>query len=307
MFCLRVPYFVVKTFRQLDNIASGQRCSDSSLCSFLFKEKAEKNISLRKCVMTLLESKVIFITGASSGIGQACAVEFAKHGARLILAARRKERLDALAANLSKEHKAEVLTISLDVRDQKAVQKAIEGLPAEWANVDILLNNAGLSRGLEKIQEGVIQNWEEMIDTNIKGLLYVTRAVLPGMVQRNSGHIVNIGSIAGHEVYPGGNVYNATKYAVRALNKAMRMDLFGSDIRVTSIDPGMAETEFSLVRFHGDSQRAAKVYQGVRPLTAGDIAQAVVWACSRPPHVNIEQMIITATDQAAAAMVNRKQ
>ncbi len=257
--------------------------------------------------MQNLKNKIVLITGASSGIGQASAVEFAKLGAKLVLAARRKERLDVLSAKLSKEYKSEVLTISLDVRDQKAVQKAIEGLPAEWAEIDILLNNAGLSRGLEKIQEGIIQNWEEMIDTNIKGLLYVTRAVLPGMIQRNAGHIVNIGSIAGHEIYPGGNVYNATKYAVRALNKAMRMDVFGSDIRVTSIDPGMAETEFSLVRFRGDAEKAKKVYQGTRPLQAGDIAEAVVWSCSRPPHVNIEDMVITATDQAAAAMVNRKQ
>lgn len=255
----------------------------------------------------ILQNKIVFITGASSGIGQASAVEFAKLGARLILAARRKDRLDVLAAKLSKEHKSEVLTITLDVRDQKEVQKVIEGLPAEWANIDILLNNAGLSRGLEKIQEGVIQNWEEMIDTNVKGLLYVTRAVMPGMVKRNSGHIVNIGSIAGHEVYPGGNVYCATKFAVRSLNKAIRMDAFGTSIRVTSIDPGLAETEFSLVRFRGDAEKAKKVYQGTRPLQAGDIAEAVVWACSRPAHVNIENIIIMPTDQAAVSMVNRKQ
>ena len=257
--------------------------------------------------MQNLKNKIILVTGASSGIGQACAVEFARQGARLILAARRKDRLDELASKLIKEHKAEVLTISLDVRDQKAVQKAIEGLPAEWTNIDILLNNAGLSRGLEKIQEGDIRNWEEMIDTNIKGLLYVTRAVLPGMVKRNEGHIVNIGSIAGHEVYPAGNVYNATKFAVKALNKAMRLDVFGTDIRVTSIDPGMVETEFSLVRFRGDKQRADKVYQGVRPLKPEDVAEAVVWCCARPAHVNIEDMIITPTDQASPSMVNRKQ
>ena len=257
--------------------------------------------------MQHLKNKIILVTGASSGIGQACAVEFARQGARLILAARRKDRLDILASKLSKDHKAEVLTISLDVRDQKAVQKAVEGLPAKWADIDILLNNAGLSRGLEKIQEGVIQNWEEMIDTNIKGLLYVTRAVLPGMVTRNSGHVVNIGSIAGHEVYPAGNVYNATKFAVKALNKAMRLDVFGTNIRVTSIDPGMVETEFSLIRFRGDKQRADKVYQDVRPLQAEDVAEAVVWCCARPAHVNIEDMIITPTDQASPSMVNRKQ
>jgi len=265
------------------------------------------NNNEKTAVMIEFKNKIVLITGASSGIGQASAVEFAKHGAKLILAARRKDRLDELASKLVNEHKAEVLTLELDVRNQKDVQKAIDGLPAEWANIDILLNNAGLSRGLEKIQEGVIQNWEEMIDTNIKGLLYVTRAVMPGMVKRNSGHIVNIGSIAGHEVYPGGNVYCATKHAVKALNKAMRMDAFGTNIRVSSIDPGMAETEFSLVRFRGDSEKAKKVYQGTRPLQAEDIAQAVVWSCTRPSHVNIEDMIITATDQASATMVNRKQ
>lgn len=257
--------------------------------------------------MQSLKNKTVLITGASSGIGQASAVQFAQLGAKLILAARRKDRLDELASKLAKEHKAEVHTISLDVRDQKAVQKIIEGLPAEWANIDILLNNAGLSRGLEKIQEGIIQNWEEMIDTNVKGLLYVTRAVMPGMVKRNSGHIVNIGSIAGHEVYPSGNVYNATKHAVKALNKAMRMDVFGTAIRVTSVDPGFVETEFSVVRFHGDQQRADKVYQGMTPLRPEDIAEAVVWACSRPAHVNIEDIIIMPTDQAAITMVNRKQ
>lgn len=255
--------------------------------------------------MTELKNKIVFITGASSGIGQASAVEFAKLGAKLILAARRKDRLDALAAKLSKEHKSEVLTISLDVRDQKAVQKAIDNLPAEWANIDILLNNAGLSRGLDKIHQADVRNWDEMIDTNIKGLLYVTRAVMPGMVKRNTGHIVNLGSIAGHEVYPSGNVYNATKYAVKALNKAMRMDAFGTDIRVTSIDPGFVETEFSLVRFRGDGERAQKVYQGMRPLTAQDIAEAVIWSCSQPPHVNIEDMVIMPTDQASISMVNR--
>ncbi|MBI5805652.1 SDR family oxidoreductase [candidate division TA06 bacterium] len=257
--------------------------------------------------MQNFSNKIVLITGASSGIGQASAVEFAKLGAKLVLAARRKDRLDQLAARLIKEYKIEVLTIALDVRNQKDVQKAIDELPIEWANIDILLNNAGLSRGLEKIQEGVIQNWEEMIDTNVKGLLYVTRAVMPGMVQRNSGHIVNIGSIAGHEVYPAGNVYNATKHAVKALNKAMRMDAFGTSIRVTSVDPGFAETEFSVVRFHGDQQRADKVYQGMTPLRPEDIADAVVWACSRPAHVNIEDIIIMPTDQAAVSMVNRKQ
>jgi serine 3-dehydrogenase len=258
-------------------------------------------------MMLTLRDKIVFITGASSGIGQASAVEFAKQGARLILAARRRERLEELKAHLEKEYKAKIHLITLDVRTQKDVQKAVDELPAEWAGIDILLNNAGLSRGLEKIYEGVLINWEEMIDTNVKGLLYVTRAVMPGMVQRNAGHIINIGSIAGHEVYPSGNVYNATKHAVKALNKAMRMDAFGTDIRVTSIDPGFVETEFSLVRFRGDGERAKKVYQGMRPLRAQDIAEAIVWSCTRPAHVNIEDMIIMPTDQAAVTMVNRKQ
>ncbi|MBI4726076.1 SDR family oxidoreductase [candidate division TA06 bacterium] len=255
-----------------------------------------------------LKNKIVFITGASSGIGRACAIEFAKAGAKLILAARRKERLVELAGEISKINKNLVTTLLVfDVRKQKEVEEAINKLPAQWSDIDILLNNAGLSRGLEKIQEGVIQNWEEMIDTNIKGLLYVTRAVMPGMVKRNSGHVVNIGSIAGHEVYPAGNVYNATKYAVKALNKAMRMDVFGTNIRVTSIDPGFVETEFAIVRFHGDQQRADKAYQGMAPLRPEDIAEAVVWSCTRPAHVNIEDIIIMPTDQASITMVNRKQ
>lgn len=254
----------------------------------------------------MLKNKIVVITGASSGIGQASAVEFAKQGARLILAARRRERLDELKAHLEKEYKVKVHLVTLDVRKQKDVQKAVDELPAEWMDIDILVNNAGLSRGLDKIYESDPGNWEEMIDTNVKGLLYVTRAVMPGMVKRNVGHIVNIGSIAGHEVYPAGNVYNATKHAVKALNKAMRMDAFGTDIRVTSIDPGFVETEFSLVRFRGDSGRASKVYQGMRPLAAQDIAEAIIWSCTRPAHVNIEDMIIMPTDQAAVTMVNRK-
>ncbi len=252
-----------------------------------------------------LQGKTVLITGASSGIGQACAVAFAGEGARLIIAARRVDRLKRLAADLVKSHGAEILIRKLDVTQRLEVNAVIGKLPRAWRSIDILVNNAGLSRGLDKLQEGDFQDWEEMIDTNVKGLLYVTRAVLPGMVARGSGHVVNIGSIAGHEVYPGGNVYCATKHAVKALNKAMRMDVLGSGIRVTSIDPGMAQTEFSLVRFHGDRGRAAKVYQGLQPLSGADIAEAVVWSCGRPPHVNIEQLIITPTDQASVSMVNK--
>jgi 3-hydroxy acid dehydrogenase / malonic semialdehyde reductase len=254
---------------------------------------------------TPLTGKTVLITGASSGIGRACAEAFADHGARLIVAARRIDRLKKLARELSNSRHVDVLARQLDVTDRPAVGAAINRLPQAWREIDILVNNAGLSRGLEKIQEGIFQNWEEMIDTNIKGLLYVTRAILPGMVARGRGHIVNIGSIAGHEVYPGGNVYCATKHAVKALNKALRLDLLGTGIRVTTVDPGMTETEFSLVRFRGDRERASKVYQGLQPLTAGDIAEAVVWSCSRPPHVNVEQLIITPTDQASVSMVNK--
>jgi len=253
----------------------------------------------------LLCGKTVLVTGASSGIGQACALAFAQAGTRIILSARRKDRLLKLARAMQKPGRAAAMVMPFDVRDQRAVQRAIARLPRDWRDIDILVNNAGLSRGLDKLQDGDLQNWEEMIDTNVKGLLNVTRAVLPGMVKRNTGHIVNIGSIAGHEVYPSGNVYCATKSAVIALNKALRMDVFGTDIRVTGIDPGMVETEFSIVRFRGDRSRAAKVYQGVRPLRAADVAEAVVWACDRPPHVNIERVIIMPTDQASATMVNR--
>ncbi|TET94725.1 MAG: SDR family NAD(P)-dependent oxidoreductase, partial [Candidatus Zixiibacteriota bacterium] len=205
--------------------------------------------------MSNLDNKIALITGASSGIGAACARKFAEQGVRLILAARRTERLEKLAAELS----VETHLIQLDVRDRKAVEKVIYGLPSEWENIDILVNNAGLSRGLHKLHEGNIDSWEEMIDTNVKGLLYVSRAVIPGMVARGRGHIINIGSIAGHEVYPGGNVYCATKHAVDALSKGMRIDLVDTPIRVSTVDPGLVETEFSQVRFYGDKERAKGV------------------------------------------------
>ena len=253
--------------------------------------------------MTELRERIVMITGASAGIGEACARKFADCGCRLILAARRKERLDKLAGEL----KADVFSIKLDVRNQKDVTAAFDGLPAQWRAIDLLINNAGLSRGLSKLHEGNPGGWDEMIDTNIKGLLYVSRAVIPGMVARNRGHIINIGSIAGHEVYPKGNVYCATKYAVDAITRGMRMDLVDTKVRVTTIDPGLVATEFSEVRFYGETERAKKVYQGYQPLTGDDIADACIWATSRPDHVQVAELIILPTDQASAMVVNKKE
>lgn len=256
--------------------------------------------------MYSLKNKVVFITGASSGIGRSCARAFAQQGARLILAARRLQRLEDLAVEFKLKPGKDILLLTLDVRDQPAVERAVNGLPAEWGAIEVLVNNAGLSRGLDKLHEGKLEDWEEMIDVNIKGLLYVSRAVIPGMVKRGLGHVINIGSIAGHEVYPGGNVYCATKFAVRALSKGLRIDLNGTPLRVSEVAPGMVETEFSLVRFHGDKERAGKVYQGLTPLSPDDIADAVVYCATRPPHVNISEMLVMPTAQASTTMVFRK-
>lgn len=256
--------------------------------------------------MTSLKDKVVFVTGASSGIGMSCARAFAAAGSRLLLAARRIERLEKLAAELEAGHGAACRVFELDVRRRPAVEAAVAGLPAEWAEIDVLVNNAGLSRGLDKVHEGLADDWDEMVDTNVKGLLYVTRAVLPGMVRRGRGHVVNIGSIAGHEVYPGGAVYCATKFGVKAVSRALRLDLNGTGVRVTSVDPGMVETEFSRVRFHGDDARAAKVYQGFEPLEPDDIAAAVVWCVSRPARVNVSDLIIMPTAQASTTLLSRK-
>ena len=255
--------------------------------------------------MTDLKKKTIFITGASSGIGLACARAFAAEGARLILSARRLERLETLTKELHKNHGTQAVTIKLDVRKQAAVQKAVEGLPEAWQKIDVLVNNAGLSRGLDKLHEGKLEDWEEMIDTNVKGLLYVSRAIIPGMVARGEGTIINIGSIAGHEVYVGGNVYCATKFAVNALTRGLRHDLVDTPVRVCSVDPGLVETEFSMVRFHGNEQRAKAVYQNITPLTPDDIASAVVYCATRPPHVQIAEVIILPTNQASASLVHR--
>jgi 3-hydroxy acid dehydrogenase / malonic semialdehyde reductase len=253
-----------------------------------------------------MKNKIIFITGATSGIGLACAALFAKNGAKLIISARRTDRLKKIAADLKKNYKTEIYSIPLDVRYNASVKKAIKGLPAEWKDIDILINNAGLSRGLDKLHEGSLLDWEEMIDTNIKGLLYVSREVIPLMVKRNSGHIVNIGSIAGHEVYPKGNVYCASKHAVDAITTGMRLDLVDTDIRVTTIDPGLVETEFSIVRFRGDKDKAASVYKGIKALAPADVADAVYYAVTRPKHVLVAQMLLLPDKQASAAVVHRK-
>lgn len=253
-----------------------------------------------------LKDSVVFITGASSGIGASCAKQFAQQGVKLLLAARRVNRVNALADLLKKEWRIPVHVFGLDVRNQEEVERVLQSLPEEWKSIDVLVNNAGLSRGLNKLQEGTIADWDEMIDTNVKGLLYVTRAILPGMISRGRGHIINIGSIAGHSVYPAGNVYCASKYAVKALSEGLKMDLLGTPIRVSSIDPGLVETEFSLVRFHGDSERAKKVYEGLQPLTPDDIADAVIYCATRPPHVNINEVVVMPVAQASVTLVHRQ-
>jgi NADP-dependent 3-hydroxy acid dehydrogenase YdfG len=253
-----------------------------------------------------LKGKIVLITGASSGIGAATALTFAAEGARLLLAARRAGKLAQVASSALERGAPAVHSLSLDVRDHRAVQQAIDSLPAEWAEIDILVNNAGLSRGLDKLYMGNIQDWEEMIDTNVKGLLYVTRAVVPGMVVRGRGHVVNLGSTAGEMTYPNGAVYCATKAAERAINDGLRQDVLGTPIRVTTVDPGMVETDFSLVRFRGDEQRAAKVYKGVTPLTPEDIADAIVWAVSRPEHVNVARVLLTPVQQANSLLFHRE-
>ncbi len=257
--------------------------------------------------MTSLANNIVFITGASSGIGCSCARACAEAGAKLILVARRKHRLMQLAADLKKQFHTETFLGEVDVRNNSAVTRFYKKLPEQWRCIDVLINNAGLSRGLERLYEGNIADWEEMIDTNVKGLLYVSRAVLPGMVERRKGTVINIGSIAGHEAYPNGNVYCATKHAVDALTKGMRMDLVDTPIRVCTIDPGLVETEFSEVRFHGDKERAKKTYQNMVPLTPDDIADAVIFAATRPPHVQIAEVIIMPTAQASATLVHRVQ
>lgn len=257
--------------------------------------------------MNDLKGKIVFITGASAGIGKACAELFAKEKANLILTARRIDRIKKLASRLEKGNKIKTKCVKLDVRDYDEVEEVIKSLESNWKKIDILINNAGLSRGLDKIYEGKRQDWDEMIDTNIKGLAYVTRHVVPLMVKRKKGHIINIGSTAGHEVYPNGNVYAATKFAVKALSQSTRLDVLDKGLKVTSIDPGMVETEFSLVRFRGDKERAKSVYKGLKPLSPKDVAEAVLFCATRPKEVNINEIILTPLAQASSTQVYRKE
>jgi len=256
--------------------------------------------------MKNLKNKIVFITGASSGIGEACAIEFAKLKANLILTARRKEKLKLLADKLEKEFDIKVNILQMDVRNFEDVQNKFNSLSEDWKQVDVLVNNAGLARGMDKIFEGKLADWNEMIDTNIKGLLNVTRVVSPQMVQRQSGHIINIGSTAGHEVYSYGNVYSATKFAVNSLTQSFRLDMLDKGIKVSSVDPGMVYTEFSKVRFSGDEKRANKVYKGITPLSPNEVAEAIVFCATRPTNVNINQIIITPLQQASSTQVYRK-
>ena len=255
--------------------------------------------------MISLKDKIVLITGASSGIGASCAQVFAQAGANLILTARRIDRLEALAQQLRGEFGISVHPVQLDVRDRDRVELVFQSLPPEWTEIEILINNAGLSRGMEKLHEGSIEDWEEMIDANLKGLLYVSRAIVPGLVSRGKGHIVNIGSIAGRHAYPGGNVYCASKAGVRAISQGLKLDLLGTPIRVSEIDPGLVETEFSVVRFHGDEERAKTVYDGLTPLTPDDVADVVFFCTTRAARVNISEVLLVPTDQATATQVSR--
>jgi NADP-dependent 3-hydroxy acid dehydrogenase YdfG len=248
---------------------------------------------------------IALITGATSGIGKSTALEFAKHGYNLIITGRRQERLTEFRSLLVKEYGIKVLELCFDVRDEQQVAAAINSIPTDFKTIDVLVNNAGLAAGLSAIQDGKLSHWEQMIDTNIKGLLYVTKHISQIMIQNKKGHIINIGSIAGKEVYANGNVYCATKHAVDALNKGMRIDLLPHGIRVSAVNPGMVETEFSIVRFDGDEERAKKVYENIVPLKPEDIAETIYWMASRPTHVNINDVIIMPTIQANSTTVLR--
>lgn len=253
-----------------------------------------------------MDGQLALITGASAGIGAATARRFASEGADLVLWARRQERLEAIAHELRTSAGVEIHTEGVDVRDRVAVDEASARLLREIGTPDLLLNNAGLASGLSFIHEGDPDDWDRMIDTNLKGLLNVTRAILPAMVKRGSGHVINIGSTAGHQVYPKGNVYNATKFGVKALTEGMNLDVAGTDVRVSSVDPGFVETEFSVVRFHGDEARAGAVYEGFTPLSADDVADVVAFVATRPPHVNVHEVVLLPTAQRNVYVLDRK-
>lgn len=250
-------------------------------------------------------SKIVMITGATSGIGRACAEIFAKNGSKIIITGRRNDRLKEVKETLENQYGVQVLDLNFDVRNQGEVEKAIKSLDNDWKKIDILINNAGLAVGLNTLHEGVIDDWERMIDTNIKGLLYVSRQVIPLMLLNKSGHIINIGSIAGKETYPFGNVYCATKHAVDSLTKAMRIELVSQGIKVTQIAPGAIETEFSLVRFKGDQEKAKNVYNGFTPLQPHDVAEVIYYSSTLPAHVNINDLVLMPTAQASSMHFNK--
>lgn len=252
-----------------------------------------------------MEKKIVMVTGATSGIGEACARKFARGGYNVIITGRRKEKLDTLRRELENMG-AEVLAMEFDVRERASARKAVDFLKGKWANINVLINNAGLALGLDKEYEGSFEDWDTMIDTNIKGLLNMTRFVVPGMVERNEGHIINIGSVAGDATYANGNVYCATKAAVKALSDGLRIDVAESNVRVTNLKPGLVQTNFSNVRFHGDDARAESVYKGVKPLTGDDIADVAFYAASAPAHVQIAEVLILATHQANGSVIVRK-
>jgi NADP-dependent 3-hydroxy acid dehydrogenase YdfG len=256
--------------------------------------------------MASLRGKIVFITGASSGIGKASALAFAREGAKLLVCSRRLEPLRDLARDLTAAGAESVYAFVLDVSDRTAVERTLPQLPDEWRNVEVLVNNAGLSRGLDKVYEQDPEDWQEMIDTNVLGLLHVTRAIVPGMVQRGVGHVISLGSTAGHMTYANGAVYCASKAAEKAISEGLKLDLMGTPVRVTSIDPGMVQTDFSLVRFRGDEEKAAKVYSNITPLQPEDVAEAIVWAASRPARVNIHTIVLTTIDQGNSVTFNRR-
>ncbi|NPA36941.1 MAG: SDR family NAD(P)-dependent oxidoreductase [Chlorobi bacterium] len=252
-------------------------------------------------------NKLALITGATSGIGKATALKLASLNYNLIITGRRKDRLEELSQNLKNQHNIEVKTLVFDIRNNSETDKAIDSLSDEWKNIDVLVNNAGLAAGADPIQEGLWSDWEQMIDTNIKGLLYISKLIIPFMIERHKGHIINISSIAGKEVYANGNVYCATKHAVEAITKGMRIDLLKHNIKVSSVSPGMVETEFSIVRYHGDKSKADEVYKGLTPLFAEDIADTIEFMVTRPPHVNINDILIMPTAQASAVYNHREE